>query len=76
MCLLTQTLANDQRNENIMRADAMANNILDKDEAFWRVVSTLNNKHLPVTTNVGGATGHTDIADMWASHFKTLLKIQ
>ena len=63
-----------RKNEATHRADAMANNLMDKDyESFWKSVAVLNNKHLPLSSTVGGATGCHEVATMWADHFSKLL---
>ena len=56
------------------RADALANKLTSKDmRGFWNGIKQENNKHIPLSQNVNGATGSFEIAQMWKEHFNSLL---
>ena len=63
-----------KRNEDRARADAMAEDLESKnDKSFWKRVSKLNRKHLPLPNVHNGCHREKDIANMWGDHYETLL---
>ena len=59
-----------QANEEVVRADAMARAISGKDTvSFWKSVNKTKSQSVPLASNVNGANGQTDIADMWSAHY-------
>ena len=55
--------------------DSLAKNLLGKDsKTFWKEVKSLNGSgSTPLSSTVGGAVGHEQIASMWHDHYKSLL---
>ena len=63
-----------QTHEEIMRANAMATSLTNKDQvSFWKHVGKINNLRTPLPSNVNGVTGHGNITDMWSKHYEALL---
>ena len=63
-----------KRNEDRARADALAKDLESKnDKSFWKNVSKINRKHLPLPNVHNGCQGEKDIANMWGDHYETLL---
>ena len=63
-----------KRNEDRARADALAKDLESKnDKSFWKNVSKINRKHLPLPNVLNGCHGEKDIANMWGDHYETLL---
>ena len=63
-----------QSNEEMIRADAMARSLTDKDSvSFWKHVRKSNSIHTPLSSNVNGVTGSSKITEMWSDHYKALL---
>ena len=62
-----------RRHEAEIRADALAQHLLEKDFIqFWKDVDKSNCKRLPLSESVGGVSGHENIANLWRSHYETL----
>ena len=40
---------------------------------FWKKVSKINRKHLPLPNVLNGCHGEKDIANMWGDHYETVL---
>ena len=58
-----------QSNEEMIRADAMARSLTDKDSvSFWKHVRKSNSIHTPLSSNVNGVTGSSKITEMWSDH--------
>ena len=63
-----------KRNEDRARADAMGKDLESKNgKYFWKKVSKINGKHLPLPNVVNGCHGEKDIGNMWGDHYETLL---
>ena len=63
-----------KRNEDRARADALAKYLESKnDKSFWKNVSKINRKHLPLPNVLNGCHGEKDIVNMWGDHYETLL---
>ena len=63
-----------KRNDDRARVDAMAKYLESKnDESFWKKVSQINRKHLPLPNVLNECHGEKDIANMWGEHYETLL---
>ena len=43
------------------------------DKSFWKNVSKINRKHLPLPNVLNGCHGEKDIVNMWGDHYETLL---
>ena len=63
-----------KRNEDRARTDhAMAKDLESKNnKAFWKKVSKINRKHLPLPNVLNACHGEKDIANMWGDHYETL----
>ena len=63
-----------KQHEDVMRADAYAQSLLDRDyNKFWKQIKqSSNSKSTKFATSVAGCTGDASITDMWMSHFKQL----
>ena len=63
-----------KRNEEIVRADAMAKDFESKDvKSFWSKVSKMQNDKLPLPSVVNGCQGEDAIVNMWKSHFERIM---
>ena len=63
-----------RQHEEYLRADACAQDLCDKDyRQFWNSVSKMsNNKATKHAISVGGASGQSEVANMWRTHFDNL----
>ena len=63
-----------KQNVELMRADAYANSLTDKDyKSFWSDIHKFNNANCTKYANtIGNCHGDADITDMWYTHFKSL----
>ena len=62
-----------KRNEEQLRADALAQSLSDNDYIqFWKDVNSINNKKAPKAMVINGASGEVNIANMWKEHFKSI----
>jgi len=56
------------------RADGMAKDLLQNDvKSFWKKVRNVNNSKATLATCVDRQSGEENIANMWQSHYKSLL---
>ena len=63
-----------QQNETIMRANALAESMMNNDmNGFWKDVHKITNSKVPLATTVDGCVGDAKIAEMWKCHYKSLL---
>ena len=63
-----------QHNENQMRADALAQSMMNNDMTeSWKDVKQNTISNVSLATNVDGSVGDTEIAEMWKYHYKSLL---
>ena len=68
------TLRHCRANETMMRADALANALKNKNStAFWKDVQKMTCSNIPLTSKVGDAVGNEQITDMWHHHFSEIL---
>ena len=68
-------LRQSRESDSQAKADALAKKLLQTNSKhFWNEVRNLNNagEH-SVALTVGGATGSSNVANMWHAHYKTLL---
>ena len=64
-----------KRSANQIRADSLAQNMGKHDyKTFWRDVRSQQNSKLRPAVSVGGATGSSDIINMWVDHYKSIFK--
>ncbi len=70
-----QSLRYCKSNENRARADALANQLLLKDNInFWKHVNKMNRiGHNVLASTINGVTGENNIVNMWCEHYKKLL---
>ena len=63
-----------KRHEEQLKADAYATSLSDPDpHKFWKNVYKIsNNKAVNHVFTVGGATGSSNITNMWKTHFEKL----
>jgi len=62
-----------KRREDSIRADKLANDLLDKDcVTFWRDVKTQQSSKAPLPPSIDGNTGCEAIASMWADYYTEL----
>ena len=63
-----------QQNETIMRANALAESMMNNDmDGFWKDVHKITNSKVPLATKVDEGVGDAKIAKMWKCHYKSLL---
>jgi len=63
-----------KRNEQTLRADAMAKDFECKDvKSFWSKVAKMQNNNLPPPSVVGDCHGEKAIAEMWKSHYECIM---
>ena len=64
-----------RRNKDRLSSDLLAKKLLNKNsKSFWQEVKKTSNSNISMqATTVGGATGNSDICNMWKEHFKSLL---
>ena len=68
------TLRHCRANETMMRADALANALKNKNStAFWKDVQKMASSNIPLASKVGDAVGNEQITDMWHHHFSEIL---
>ena len=68
------TLRHCRANETMMRADALANALKNKNStAFWKDVQKMTSSNIPLASKVADAVGNEQITDMWHHHFSEIL---
>ena len=73
--LFKTALRRCKRPANQIRADTLAQNMGKHDyKTFWRDVRSQQNSKLRPALSVGGATGSSDIINMWVDHYKSIFK--
>ena len=61
------------KNEQVMRADSMANNFMSNNTTdFWKEVRALNKCKPSLPCNVKGISGTENIAALWRQHYSSL----
>jgi len=63
-----------QQHVDVMKADACANSVLDKDDKrFWRDVYKISKVKATLAANViDGVVGDSEITAMWKRHFERI----
>ena len=74
-CTFKQALRRCRALTSRTDADKLARRFLTKDsKKFWSEIKRLKGKtSAPIATTIGTATGHTNIAELWRSHYCGLL---
>ena len=63
-----------QRNEDSLRANALAKSYMQKDSySFWKEIKHINNAKIPLASKINDCVGDTDICKMWQDHYQSLL---
>ena len=69
-----RTLRECRQNEEIIRANAHANSLMEKDmTSFWKGIKKDSNARVPLAPMIDNCIGDKEICDMWQAHYKTLL---
>ena len=63
-----------QRNEDSLRANALAKFYMQKDSySFWKDIKHIDNAKIPLASKINDCVGDTDICKMWQDHYQFLL---
>ena len=63
-----------KNNENMLRKEALANNLADLNpKAFWSEIKNMNNCKTLLPTSIEGVSGGVQIVEFWRTHFSNLL---
>ena len=63
-----------QRNEDSLRANALAKSYMQKDSySFWKDIKHIGNAKIPLVFKINDCVGDTDICKMWQDHCQSLL---
>ena len=63
-----------KKQEETVKADALARDLCDKDvDDFWKVVYKMNFNNTVQANVIDGITGQNNIADYWKQHFEGIL---
>ena len=63
-----------RKSEEIIRADAMASDLLNNDQdSFWKEVKKLNSYKSILTNIIDGISGESNITNLWKNHFCNIL---
>ena len=69
-----RTLRECRQNEEIIRANAHANSLMEEDMTlFWKGIKKDSNARVPLAPMIDNCIGDKEICDMWQAHYKTLL---
>ena len=69
-----RTLRKCRQNEEIIRANAHANSLMEKDMTlFWKGIKKDSDARVPLVPMIDNCIGDKEICDMWQAHYKTLL---
>ena len=69
-----RTLRECRQNEEIIRANAHANSLMEKNmTSFWKGIKKDINARVPLAPMIDNCIGDKKICDMWQAHYKTLL---
>ena len=64
-----------ERAEEIVKADALANELCEKDnDGSWKDVSKINHLSNVIANCIDGVSGESNISYFWKDHFSTILK--
>ena len=59
-----------RKSEEMIRADAMASDLLNNDQdSFWKEVKKLNSCKSILTNIIDGISGESNITNLWKNHF-------
>ena len=68
------TLRECRQNEEIIRANAHTNSLMEKDmTSFWKGIKKDSNARVRLTPMIDNCIGDNEICDMWQAYYKTLL---
>ena len=63
-----------RKSEEMIRADAMASDLLNNDQdSFWKEVKKLNSCKSILTNMIDGISGESNITNLWKNHFCNIL---
>ena len=63
-----------RKSEEMIRADAMASDLLNNDQdSFWKEVKKLNSCNSILTNIIDCISGKSNITDLWKNHFCNIL---
>ena len=63
-----------QRNEDSLRANALAKSYMQKDSySFCKDIKHVDNAKIPLASKINDCVGDTDICKMWQDHYQSLL---
>ena len=63
-----------QRNEDSLRANALAKSYMQKDSySFWKDIKHIDNTKIPLASKINDCLGDTDICKVWQDHYQSLL---
>ena len=63
-----------RKSEEMIRADAMASDLLNNDQdLFWKEVKKLNSCKSILTNIIDGISGESNITNLWKNHFCNIL---
>ena len=69
-----RTLRECRQNEEIIRANAHANSLMEEDmTSFWKGIKKDSNARVPLANTIDNCIGDKEVCDMWQAHYKTLL---
>ena len=61
-------------NEDVMRSNAFAKSLMDKNlNSFWRGITNVNNAKIPLASTVENCVDEPSICNMWKTHYDSLL---
>ena len=74
MLRFKSVLKHCQRNEDSLRANALATSYMQKDSySFWKDIKHIEYAKIPLTPKINDCVGDTDICKTWQDHYKSLL---
>ena len=63
-------LKHRQRNEDSLRANALAKSYMQKDSySFWKDIKHIDNAKIPLASKINDCVRDTDICKMWQDHY-------
>ena len=62
------------RNEDFLRANALAKSYMQKDSySFWKDIKHKDNAKMPLVSKINDCVGDTDICKKWQDHYQSYL---